>query len=921
MFVENPNQKKAIAIPMSGPAAQALSSLLQLHVRQAGDTSKIQTHTWFLPKRKHPVTLSIPDENAFMRIWCDALEEERMQEPRMLGRLTHQGLCVSEKLDKTDPVFAMFMDIDMTPQMASELGGPAFMNAFVDKVVAAMDHVVCENATEEVNMQCYKAQRVFYKVHLHWPHLVVRKKDAISLFNNLLSRLSKDDQLRNLPLDRILDKSVYNTGLRLLGAHKGNKSKMDDMDEHLRWFPDVPYAECYWLRDPDLLAMSVVDMVLATSIRPRHHVVQLKSVAMPPVMVAGLTQDIENLKIRSEGSASDEPVFDESIRGADIDMTLYDGDTTREIGLMLKEASQQCQVELRLSRMAKLSATHIRMDLMASPCPWAKRLHSRTQERNQSALWIHLTPHEGILKCWKCADTMVICNELSDNLREKLFKLTSLDATLLKCLRSSTSELVTEFLLACFGDTHAACQRGDTSFRWFTFLANKHKWVEYRFVIEDIMKEKGPVQQTLQQHARKLIKHEDDAKESQKIQQWAAKLACKLQSWAYLQRDILPVLGYKLHVQCLHRHGVSFAEVLDQDPCLLGCANGVYDFRNKEFRDGRPSDHISRTTNVLYVPWGAMGQEMISKREEMMTALRKIWPVEEEFRFFMYLLSRALDGTPTTQQFFIPIGHGANGKSLAWKLINLALGDYSGECDVTFFTRPRPSSNVPQEDLMAMIGKRIVACNEPSEREVLYTGQMKAVTGGDRQTGRHNYGQNQSFYLQCTFFMLCNRIPQINAPPDDYGTWRRIRPLPFRSRFTDKPTRAGDVMADPDIVVKLPQWKECFLSLLIHYAETVDFVEEPEFYRHARLMLRDQHNHYDRFIQDHVDQEDKDSITTCVHMYSAMRNYIKNMGLNKVVTYDEFLRKMTVTLGDPVKDPLTHTLQWKVGLHEPMKET
>lgn len=907
-----------------------LHAFLMQHIRPSGSKELEQTHSWFVPNRKAPYTLTITDDTAeFMSLYCDAVDEERCINPLMNGNTKNPVLCLSEKISK---VFPMFLDIDMDPDVVKLLGGPKSVGKFVEACVNEIRSLVKQNSqnSEELaqeSAQYYTTERLFYKVHVHWPTMLVTREIAENLVASLIARMKAC--LDNAPvakfMDKIVDKQVYATGLRMLGSHKGSIAKANDQDSHLANYPSEPYNSCYWLRTESAKTMTTFDIINITSIHkdgvPIAYEIKKPVGPVGTGEVGDLVPKLKAIRIQEPKtiplSVVDGASFIEDDRGADINHSTLGKDVIVELNAMCKLASTKTGVPIVPSRIAKLSATHVRMDLEAGACPMAGRCHDRTTKHNQSTLWVHMTPHEGVLRCWKCKDTLLLWDTISDAMRVKLFNLNVLDTALLSCLQSPTSELITNFIMACFADTHAASQKTDTVFRWFTYIGNRHKWIEYKFIMDDIMRVRGPVQRTLNEHARNLIGNEEDPKVVQKIQASAASLSEKLQKWSYLQREIMSHLGYKLHVQSLRRYNIPFGDMLDQNPAIMGCANGVYDFKAKTFRRGQPSDLISRSTNVNYMPWATLDGVWATRRDAMMDALRKIWPVEEEFHYFMFLLSRCLDGTPTSQQFFIPLGHGANGKSIVWRLINATLGEYAGECDVTFFTRPRPSSNAPTEDLMAMVGKRIVVCNEPNEKDQLHTGPMKAVTGGDRMTGRHNYGQQQSFYLQCTFFMLCNRIPQINASPDEYGTWRRIRPLPFRSRFTDTPTRPNDVLADPDITTKLNDWREVFFSLLVHYVETVDNVPEPLFYSQARLALRDQHNHFDRFIKDHVEQDQTEVVTSCVQLYTAFRTYIRNMGLNKVVTFDEFERKMSVTLGEPEKDPLTQTLQWRVGLNEP----
>ena len=47
----------------------------------------------------------------------------------------------------------------------------------------------------------------------------------------------------------------------------------------------------------------------------------------------------------------------------------------------------------------------------------------------------------------------------------------------------------------------------------------------------------------------------------------------------------------------------GFLKLLDANPYILCCENGVIDFERKEFRKGLPEDYCSKSTHIKYIPY------------------------------------------------------------------------------------------------------------------------------------------------------------------------------------------------------------------------------------------------------------------------------------------------------------------------------
>ena len=56
-----------------------------------------------------------------------------------------------------------------------------------------------------------------------------------------------------------------------------------------------------------------------------------------------------------------------------------------------------------------------------------------------------------------------------------------------------------------------------------------------------------------------------------------------------------------------------------------------------------------------------------------------------------------------------------------------------------------------------------------------------------------------------------------SIPPDDGGTWRRIRRVEFTSKFVDNPVKPNEYKIDRELNYKFELWKETFMAMLLQY--------------------------------------------------------------------------------------------------------
>ena len=253
----------------------------------------------------------------------------------------------------------------------------------------------------------------------------------------------------------------------------------------------------------------------------------------------------------------------------------------------------------------------------------------------------------------------------------------------------------------------------------------------------------------------------------------------------------------------------KFMLKLDENRYLLGFNNGVYDLKNNYFRNGRPEDYISMSTNCDYIKYDESNTNIIN----VYNFFDQIQPNQEMRDYLLLKLSSFLEGIQRDQKFEIWTGTGANGKGRILKLVIDALGDYACTIPITLLTKPRSDSNSVTPALAMTKGKRCCVFQEPENDDKIYVGHMKNITGGDKLMARSLYSDPVEFYPQFKTILACNKLPDI--PSADGGTWRRIRVVPFETKFVDNPTEPNHRKKINNIDDLITEWKSAFLSILL----------------------------------------------------------------------------------------------------------
>lgn len=220
-----------------------------------------QTHTWFAagPQSINPVTLHIPSKDVPVLRRLLVAEVSKGKRAR-----AHIGpASVTEKITRGQP-FRFAADLDFKTEDVRKWGRSkgytdnrvllARLKQKLRDIVLLYRTVVAEvteNAVTEIDM--ITATRLCYKIHLHFPKLVVDSKNATAISATFAQRLAAEHA--DISNDTIVDSSVYGTGLRMLYCHKGlmvkDDKRLEEQTSHEDLFGAGTYCDAYYITDID----------------------------------------------------------------------------------------------------------------------------------------------------------------------------------------------------------------------------------------------------------------------------------------------------------------------------------------------------------------------------------------------------------------------------------------------------------------------------------------------------------------------------------------------------------------------------------------------------------------------------------------------------------------------------------------------
>lgn len=342
--------------------------------------------------------------------------------------------------------------------------------------------------------------------------------------------------------------------------------------------------------------------------------------------------------------------------------------------------------------------------------------------------------------------------------------------------------------------------------------------------------------------------------------------------------NIIDELGVRLRI-----NNPKFFDLLDTKPYIIGFDNGVYDLNEMKFRNGKAEDMISMSCNYDFKP------EYSQYKENLLTFLKEILPIDDDREYFLTHLSSCLTGLNISELFTILTGKGRNGKSKLIELIAFTMGDYIGRPKCKLLTGTRPDENSPEPGLLSLKKKRIIMVSEPEVGDKLNSGFIKFITGNDAEALRKCH-KNEMELFKANFitFLVCNDIPDMDNM--DNAFTKRLRCINFPTEFVANPTLPHQKKIDETLQSKLMNWKNDFMLLLLEYYNKFKKgnLTPPKNVLEWTNMYKEEVDMYFNFLNECT--EESESNISNVQLYESFQYWFKkNYGNEKIPNNRGFL--------------------------------
>lgn len=333
---------------------------------------------------------------------------------------------------------------------------------------------------------------------------------------------------------------------------------------------------------------------------------------------------------------------------------------------------------------------------------------------------------------------------------------------------------------------------------------------------------------------------------------------------------------------------------------LIVFNNGVYDFEDLEFREGRQDDYMTMTTMNDYIPY----DEDDPKIKIVYTFLNDILPDKDVLDYTMKVLGLSLTLDISQQFFWIFTGGGGNGKSMLFNLLEKSLGEYYGTASPTFLTRKREDANQANEALTSLELARCCVITEAESKDTIQVGLMKQLTGSDTVTSRKNYGTQLKFKPKFKLFFVCNDIPDLSE--NQAAVWRRVKVINFPVKFVENPIAKNERKINVKLSEDLDSCSSAFLSILIHYYNKYkkEGLSEPEAIQSATSMYKNESDLAQNFYNDCLDVvnlEDEFLTDTDFLQWSDLYKQVKIWATSEFGIQEKAMPKRTKLKEDFIK--------------------
>lgn len=807
-------------------------------------------------------------------------------------------------VEKTNSNFAFFLDIEVPKKCDYKI-----KTSDILEIINVTNECITNMFSLDITENYITRRNNNY--HINFPDLIVNSIGGQTLSKNIINKLE-------MSLKKLIDTSVYRTGLRIFGSKKSESDIKTEMENYTEDLDN--YSSVYELYDIEL-----------------NELYDNSEISFGKFM---------RLIIRRKISDELTKINDEFISNINVNVsntkkvikTNSNPDISNEITRLLNNTKDENMEHLQNYNfdISKINSTQNKsaglcyyITLNDKMCPFYSREHTRTQ----SPIYIELSLEGIYIKChdedclrrkypdegFKLPDNFEQeYNQLYMSMTSKYWKseitITPEIKRLLEDSLTGSHYKIAKVIFNIYKDRFRIDDIKNPE--WYEF--DGARWSKTH--IMNIL-----ISEELQKYYKGIKISDTGALQSNDLKDFIEtkdKLEANMRN-SLIDNIInkLENVGFKKNIM-IEMHYLfkslepNFVGKLDANPYLLGFKNGVYDLEVKEFRTGLSSDYLTLSTGYDYLEYDSKLPEV----KEVYTFLRQIIPNKKVFEYLMKILGRSLVGV-NDEKFYIFTGlSGANGKSTLINFLELALGDLITSADVSLLTNVRALSSSASPDVIRLKGKRIVSFAEPESNDTLKVGIIKSFTGGDSVIARELYKAPVSFKLQASMIMCCNDLPTLSSQIDG-GMSRRLRIVEFKSRFCDNPVKQNEFKIDPTIKSKITNWKPYLMSILLHYyniheeeLKRTGTIEEPEEVKIATNKYKADNDKFNDYINECV-HEKKGTFESIKNIYN---NFVKWFTMNynntKIPDLKELRKSLKVKFGEEI-EKMTHNGIKQIGFY------
>lgn len=732
------------------------------------------------------------------------------------------------------------------------------------------------------------------KYHINYPNLIVTSNIAQAITKKLISELNESC------LQKVIDISVYRTGLRLFGSKKSQK----DSDKEKLNYGDTNYQSVYVIQGRQDVTITFEEF---------------RKLIVRRTMDTPLTELKIKLDLKEKSVASSSRVN-----------TAVSNEILEEIKKYLGFIKDTEPFKnYKFDNIGKIVSTQNKngifcyyITLNETFCPFVNREH----KRDSPPIFGELNMNGFVIKCY---DNDCISQRYGETPLHESFITDYPQLYLSMNTRYYKSEIVLtsemrnlledSLCMSHYKIAKVAYNIYKNRFRidelknpeWYEFDGSKWKksYVMNILISEDLPRYYRAIRikDALEQENGQENETENETDKNVR-NQLINGLISKLENVSF-KKNVLTEMYY-----LFKQLEPNFISKLDANPYLMGFNNGVYDFKLNIFRKGELTDYVTFSTGYDYIEYNQNCVEV----KEIYDFLGKIITNKRVFEYLLKILGRSLIGI-SDESFHILTGlSGANGKSTLINFLEDTLADYNTAVDVSLLTNKRALSASASPDVIRLRGKRYVSFAEPEFGDTLKTGILKAFSGGDSIIARELYKSPISFKLQASMFLVCNDLPNLSSC--DGGTIRRIRVIEFKSRFCDNPSRENEFMIDPTVKGKLQMWRPYFMSILIHwynkYESEINLngkIEIPSEVTQATIKYKNDNDKFNEFFEECVTVSNTFVPMKDIYRFFSMWWSNNNINNYKIPDVKELIRGMKLKYGG--EDDYTLYKGFKVAIN------